>query len=347
MTALEYPKTSLTKSLSDNRGRYSWIITGLSLWLIGGIHLDAWAHHQFELETFFTPWHGVLYSGFLALAIVLSATFIRNLKQGHVWQEAMPAGYEFALLGVLIFLAGGLGDMLWHITFGIEVNIEALLSPTHLLLAVGGGLMITGPLRAAWWQTSPRVSWAALTSLALLLALLTFFTAYASPLSEGQFARGLAPTGAPASQYLSEAVGVAGILIQTVLMVGVLLLAIRRWTLPFGSLTLLLTLSTLLTVSVHADWSLLPLATLTGLAGDALIHQWKPSAARRAAFRRLAFVLPVIFFSLYFATLALSGGLWWKIHVWAGAIVLSGIVGWLLSYAFVPPDQPADLNLNR
>jgi hypothetical protein len=33
--------------------------------------------------------------------------------------------------------------------FGIKVDLEALLSPTHLLLAVGGALISTGPLRTA------------------------------------------------------------------------------------------------------------------------------------------------------------------------------------------------------
>lgn len=44
---------------------FDWVIALLSLWLVGCVHLDAWAHHQFAVETFFTPWHGVLYAGFL------------------------------------------------------------------------------------------------------------------------------------------------------------------------------------------------------------------------------------------------------------------------------------------
>src|SRR5437588_240720 len=42
--------------------------TALGGWLIGGVYLDGWAHrHRANLETFFTPWHAVLYAGFLAL----------------------------------------------------------------------------------------------------------------------------------------------------------------------------------------------------------------------------------------------------------------------------------------
>lgn len=134
-----------------------WIVTLLSAWMIDGIHLDAWVHHQFEVETFFTPWHGVLYSGYLALAAVLVGMFAFNLWQGRTWRRSLPTGYGLSFLGVAIFMAGGVGDMLWHIVFGIEVNIEALLSPTHLMLALGGALIVSGP-RPAGKSCCPHCS---------------------------------------------------------------------------------------------------------------------------------------------------------------------------------------------
>ena len=40
----------------------------LGTFLVGGVYLDGWAHlHKPGLETFFTPWLGVLSGGFLAL----------------------------------------------------------------------------------------------------------------------------------------------------------------------------------------------------------------------------------------------------------------------------------------
>lgn len=316
--------------------RFDWLIALLSAWMIGGIHLDAWAHHQFEVESFFTPWHGVLYSGFLALAVVLTVIFARNILKGFSWRSAMPVGYELSLLGVAVFMAGGVGDMFWHILFGIEVNIEALLSPTHLMLALGGALIVTGPLRAAWLRAEG--GWKALLpaflSLALLLAVLAFFTSYANPLAAQ--AQGSRPV-AEDELFLTQGVGVAAILIQSALMMGVLLLAVRQWTLPFGSLALILGLATFLGVSIHEDWQLFPFAVLAGLAADGLVSWWRPSTTRSTAFRWFAFLVPVVFYALYFATLALTGGIWWSVALWAGAIVLAGVVGWLLSYAFVPP----------
>lgn len=318
--------------------RLDWLVTLLGLWMIGGIHLDAWAHHQFEVETFFTPWHGVLYSGFLALAALLVGTFALNVWRGRVWRQAMPLGYELSLWGVAIFMAGGVGDMLWHIVFGIEVSIEALLSPTHLMLALGGALIVTGPIRAAWNRAEGnwRSLAPALLSFALLLSVLAFFTSYANPLADAVLAQGSRPL-ADDELFLTQGVGVAGIIIQSALMMGVVLLAVRRWTLPFGALTLILGVTTLLGVSVHEDWRLVPFAVLTGLAADGLLQWWRPSTTRPTAFRWFAFVVPTLFYALYFTTLALTGGIWWNIPLWAGAIVLAGVVGWLLSYAFLPP----------
>jgi hypothetical protein len=37
----------------------------LCVWFTLGLFLDAWAHNNLPgLETFFTPWHAVFYSGF-------------------------------------------------------------------------------------------------------------------------------------------------------------------------------------------------------------------------------------------------------------------------------------------
>jgi hypothetical protein len=53
-----------------------------------------------------------------------------------------------------MFPAAGLADFLWHAAFGIEADIAALLSPTHLLLLSAGVLMFSGPLRSSWRRSS-------------------------------------------------------------------------------------------------------------------------------------------------------------------------------------------------
>ena len=57
----------------------TWACGSIGCWCclrsgrLGGATLDGWAHTHVpeRLETFFTPWHAVLYSGFLASAAAL------------------------------------------------------------------------------------------------------------------------------------------------------------------------------------------------------------------------------------------------------------------------------------
>ena len=100
---------------------FDWLMAVLGGWLIGGLYLDGWAHiHVPALETFFTPWHAVLYSGYIAGAVALAVTVRRNRRRGAPRARALPAGYGLSLVGVFVFFFAGVADMLWHVTFGIE-----------------------------------------------------------------------------------------------------------------------------------------------------------------------------------------------------------------------------------
>lgn len=109
--------------------RFEWTFVLLSTWLMTGGYLDAWAHrHLARLETFFTPWHAVLYSGMLAVLTFLSIVALRNRNRGRPLNRALPDGYALSLLGCVLFGIGGVIDFFWHLRFGFEVNIAALIS---------------------------------------------------------------------------------------------------------------------------------------------------------------------------------------------------------------------------
>ena len=72
-------------------------------------------------------------------------TLVRESLPGNRWLQAIPDGYELSVLGLVIFGISGIGDLTWHLLLGIERSTEALLSPTHLGLALGIGLALTGP----------------------------------------------------------------------------------------------------------------------------------------------------------------------------------------------------------
>ncbi len=322
---------------------FDWMMVALSGGLVGGAYIDAWAHEHGKVDnSFFTPWHGILYSAMLIVALFLAGTLLRNRLRGYSWQRALPVGYGLSLLGVLVFSVGGVGDMIWHMLFGVENDLEALLSPTHLVLALGWVLIVGGPLRAAWqraddddvqgWMGLPKVF-----GLTYVLSVLTFFTIYANP-----FVHTLAASTWPGSGEVSQSLGVSAFLIQPALLMGIVLFGLRRWRLPFGTLTLMLLINTALLSLLHDQYVLIPSAAFAGLLADGLLWLLRPSADRLTALRLFAFAVPAILYALYFLTLLLTTGIAWSTHLWAGAIVLAGVVGLLLSYLVAPPAAPIE-----
>ncbi len=253
----------------------------------------------------------------------------------------MPAGYGLSLVGTAIFIAGGLGEVFRYTLFDIEIGVETLFSPSHLVMMLGSILMITGPLRAAWGRrVDASKRWMslmpALLSLALLLAVLSFSVSYSRPLSYTILTMGdRSFTDTQAFNYLRA--GIYVILIQSAILMGIILLTVRRWRLPVGGLTLIITIAYGLTVSIHENFFLIPFEILAGLMAEILYWWLNPSSRRPITFRWFAFGVPVVFYALYFLVLILTNDVWWVIRAWGGAILLAGITGWLLSYAFMPP----------
>jgi hypothetical protein len=326
-------------------------VVALTIWFIGGVYLDGWAHiHIHQIDTFFTPWHGVLYSGYLATALLLFGILLRNVAIGYPLARALPAGYGLAMLGAVAFAFGAVGDLIWHTIFGIEADVQALLSPTHLILATSAALIVTGPLRAARLRSTrdaDKTSWPAVLALAIFYSILTFFSEYASPFTETLVGINRLPASADQSLRFQE-LGVASFLLQAAILMGVVLFALRRWRLPFGSLTVMLTLNTAAMGLMHDGWFstgtgvMIGVGLLAGLLGDILVWRLRPSPARPAAFRWFAFLMPAVLYALYYLALfVFGGGVWWSIHLWAGSIFMSGAVGLLVSYLVLAPPAPA------
>jgi hypothetical protein len=78
------------------------------------------------------------------------------------------------------------------------------------------------------------------------------------------------------------------------------------------------------------------LAIINGLLIDGLNLALKPSVDRVTALRLFAFLVPVVTESIYFFAIQILHGIAWVVHLWAGSIVLAGVVGLFLSYLLVP-----------
>ena len=321
----------------------------VGIWPVVGAEYDAYTHiNTPKLESFFTPAHATLYSGVAAVGLAAAIAVWRNHAQGYAWTRAIPAGYGLTMLGVAILSVAGIGDLIWHTLFGIERDIPAIVSPTHLLIVIGILLIVTGPLRSA--ASRPREQVIGVAQLPLIVSLLFTYTMitivlqYLNPLSyrwaevgnRDLFADGLPPI----DSYLSDGLGLAGILITTVILMAIVLPVISRWQLLPGALTFILILEAVLLSTTQGlaaeNYKLVPGVVIAGILGDLLLLVLRPASHGTAALRLFAFGLPVIFFAAYFADLALVSQVVWISHLWAGSIFAAGLVGLALSLLIAP-----------
>jgi hypothetical protein len=107
----------------------------------------------------------------------------------------------------------------------------------------------------------------------------------------------LALPGAHEMQVYIHTLLIASARIHILLKLGAVLLAMRRWRLPPGSITLVCMLNGLWMYTVdpdNVDGLLVPVI-LTALVADGLRSRLQPTPERPWAFRLLACVMPVVF----------------------------------------------------
>ena len=304
-------------------------------WLAVGLFVDGWAHNALRgLETFFTPWHALLYSGFLACAVWYLGLTVRARVAHRIPSiGAIPVGYGWGVAGVFIFGAGGLGDMTWHLYFGIEQGIDALFSPTHILLAIGLITILAAPLRAAWRGPSPRAGHTirsflpVILSMTLTVAVIAFFFMYLwTPLRPYHIVKSIyfsrfANGSDVRASYITS--GVTGMLVMTAVMIGGVLWLLPRWRPPFGTVTIVFSLVATLMSGIGAfeqAYLIWPQA-LAGLCGDIAIRQFDPTPARPVMFRVFAASLALVLWIGVLGTDAVYRGLGWSPEVIGGSVV--------------------------
>lgn len=269
---------------APSRPAFAWLSTAVNAWILTGLFVDGWFHiHDPDLESFFTPWHAVLYSG-VAAAVVLLLREVR--RTGRV-----PDGYLPSVVGGLVVGVAGFVDGVWHETLGVEADLAALLSPPHLLLIVAGTLVFAGPLRAALrsgegGDRRPELDLPAALSGAAVVTGLAFFTQYANPFTQlyptsagpglGEPAGTLVPD--PALLELREVAGVAGVVVLAVLMGGLLALLRARTSLPGGALALAVAVPPLALTTQRSTFLFVPGIVLAALLVEAVGRRLSPAA---------------------------------------------------------------------
>jgi hypothetical protein len=345
--------------------RDDMITAMLATTLVFGLFLDGWNHINLQNGTlggFFTIWHALLYAGFTATAVWVTTRNPHLYRRGepqpfHHLLLGMPLRYPLAMAGLGLAAIGLFGDIGWHSAFGEESGVARVIAPFHLFLFAGAAALVAAPLRSAWYAPAyyPRVLSLRtiappLLSLTLVTAIAAFMFQWLSALVDWtpSIQIGRVPAGLRGNERVEgtvEFAGVARILVTNLVLMAPVLLALRRWLLPFGSVTLLFTgVGALMSALTEFDlYGAVVAALVGGLVCDALIRLLRPSADRTLGVRIVAGVTPLVLWTAYFLLLRGLHDIKWPFDLWLATVGLSTVVSVLLSFVVVMPSEPVAL----
>ena len=329
---------------------FDWVFLILILLVEVGFSLDAWSHSTYGPDqSVLSEYHLLMYGSVGVLAAYLTYIGGTRMREGASWRHALPAGFGIGYLGLLAFGVSGVVDLIGHALFGFEAGIEARMSPSHLGLFVGLTLLrLALPLAAGarqragipqrWVDYLPSI-----LSISLLIQLIGRLLPGTPPSGNGrewptQAARGI-------GDFLAYNAGLSGILIVTVLYVGMLVGLLRRVRLPVGSLTLISIIPTLLDTLENPSLQYLPMWLAAGIAGDLVLlagARWIHDDV--VTLRVLGLVFPLVLWGSYFASLILTddgGGVWWSGYIWTGTVIQAAAVGLMIAVLGTLPGRTA------
>ena len=334
--------------------------------LVGGLFLDGWNHINLQngaLGSFFTPWHAILYAGTLATFLwVITRNphlYTPGAKPAPYFHRflGIPMRYPLAVSGFVVAMLGMYGDVLWHSEFGEERGVARVIAPFHLLLFAGAAGLVSAAFRSGWYAPRfyPRETtfwriFPPLLSLTLVTCVAAFmfqwlsaFIDWTPSLVLGRMPPALAAN--PRIQYTAEFAAVARVLATNVILLAPLLLALRRWHLPFGSATFLIVLvwtsmSGLTTFDLA--WTIAA-GLAASLLFDAIITLTRPDGERTLGYRLAAVLVPVTMWLIYFAILWTVYGIMWPVDLILGTVGVATLSGLLLSFVAISPTVPVSV----
>ena len=341
---------------------------------------DGYKHNNTgELDTFWNPAHIAMYAGLTMLGGWIGLVFLRYQPKGRlqISMSAVPYGYGLALVALPLAALGGPGDFAWHEAYGFENQVDAPFSPTHQMLFLSGSLLGGIALGSAWFRTGRKPGlgtlWPAVLSLTAVVAMINFtfmnllpyFWAMV-PTSDFQddilryndaYAPGadiVHPEGLAqaAAHYGDEAFPyylfanmqvIGGIMIFTAVLVAAVLYLRRRWVLPFGAITLMCALLSVLFPFFTAwrNLHLIPALIVSGLLIDLLVR-WlvAEDPPSRIRLRTLGALIPLAIWVPYELSIAIADGLGWGPTVYLGMLSTTAGVGYAISLIMFPPALP-------
>jgi hypothetical protein len=236
--------------------------------------------------------------------------------------------------------------MFWHQIFGIETSLRIAMSPSHIMLAVGGALLLSSQLRS-WWASGEGgqravtgVLSAALATMmgTILITGMTGANTVAPTRDYVTAAGGSASTSAAAQGIQAYLIGTAVILIPVLLIlrrrstplvvsgfaavIGVFIMVERMFPMPLTA-----ALIGMIIGAVLADVAIYRLDQVRGFGAPMRL----PIAGAIAA---------AGLWAGHLIGLQIGGGIQWPTELWAGTIVMTAILGSLLG-TLTSPGKPA------
>lgn len=331
--------------MSDRPARsalYDWSMAVVSLWLSGGILIDAWYHFHSTVESFFEPAHALLYAGLLASYVFTGIAVLVYRRRGYPLKRALPAGYDLTRAGLAVTLLGGITDMIKHSLLGFEQGFDALVSPTHLLIGAGMFLIMMGPIASALSGTDrPRSllgQLPMLLALASMMELIHWGTQFVFLSGAERINAPLSPWSSPhdtltliALQYYKQGIGLVAVFVQSILIAAFAIFLMRRIDVARGGLVVLLVVGNVFIAAAHANvpaqfWGVMIAGVIAGLCGEGF--RLGPAVANPARWNAFAFIMPASYWATLLLALAISmNGLWWTPDVIGGGIFFAGLSG--------------------
>lgn len=290
--------------------------------------------------------------GSLSLQVIFSSRFSKTLDgkaacqskvSGHQSLNTIPAQPLVSLSS----FSEELGDFIYHSIFGIEVDIEAFFSPTHLFLATGNILVILPPIYKAFrtnnFPSELKGQFPYWYSLTMLTSLLMYFSQFAHPFREPIAIYEVIHRSDPAivdyTEFARDEVGVLGFIIMTIFFITPILLISVRWKLAPGSILFFTSFTSAAISSQEPFFQFVLVGISTGLLLE-LANFFIPfHELTQFQFWTMAFLSPILFTGIYYIILDVTIGILWSFHLISGTIVVSGLVGILAAFVVWPPQQ--------
>jgi hypothetical protein len=316
-----------------------WLTLTFAGVIVLGAYVNAWARQSVGPP--YRSWpDAVIDIGWLSVTTLLTFTAVRNLASGASWRRALPAGYHLSLIGCALFGVGLLGDRYYREATVVLNGLEDLFAPTRVLQVAGAAIIVTAPLRRAIHMRQGYLSWPAVVSASLFLAVVRFDLLWADPL--------VYPWPAihdnVAAWWVNQNLGTAALQIESLCLAAIVAYLFSRFELWPGTLSMLCCISGGLSCLVQMRYQLYPVMALTGFAADGMVWAARDRHSSRSWIQGLAASVSVTHVLLYWIAIdLLVGGDAWSPKLWLGELLTAALTGWLagvlVSQVAIPDHQ--------